>query len=300
LLNAVGYDDEASGQQMHPVRIKVRQMVKNNLAKTPEKVSAWRKYYKGKSLAIYQYQDFVLSLSADYPFKPLRPESELTYPQTARLLKDFPEVLNDFWTAAELTKVWSEVKPDYLAELKQYDFEKMKRQLSFLWEYLRMKRRDTYVLVNIPNLLDTHYQAIAAQRGNYYYSVESPGSHSYALNIHEYLHSIVNPLVKANYDAHKSKLQRYYQIGKGGPLTKSYQEPVTFTYECLVRALDHRLRVKLEENATKRIEDRVASLTGQGLTLTQPFYLLLAEYEKSGQRFDEFLPVLLERLPNKS
>jgi hypothetical protein len=34
--------------------------------------------------------------------------------------------------------------------------------------------------------------------------------------------------------------------------------------------------------------------------LTQPFYRLLADYEQSGKRFDEFLPVILARLPRLS
>ncbi len=298
-LNAVGYDEEAKGQKMHPVRVRVRKMVESNLTKSPEKLQAWRKYYKDKRIAGFIYQDFALSLNADYPFRRIRPDDELGYPQTARQLRDFPDVLNNFWVIAELAKVWSEVKPDYIAEIKKYNFETMKHQLSFLWEYLRMKRSDTYILVNIPNLLESHYIGIGARYENYYYSVESPGSHSYALNIHEYLHSIVNPIVKTHYDKYKGKLLDYCKAGKDGWLSKTYQEPTIFTYECLVRALDHRLEVKLEEDPSlkKGYEDRVAFETRNGLTLTQPFYLLLTDFEGSGKSFSEYLPLMLENLP---
>jgi hypothetical protein len=297
-LNAAGYDKEAASQQMHPVRVRVRELVENNLAKSPKKLQAYRKYYREKDVAIFHYLDFALSLSADYPFRRIRPDSELSYPHTARKLNDLPETLNDFWITAELDKVWSEVKPDYIAEIKKYDFDRMKRKLSFIWEYLKMKRSDTYILVNIPNLLDTHYQAIAARYENYYYSVESPGSHAYDLNIHEYLHSIINSLVRTNYDKYKTQLQSYYKAGKDKPLAQTYQDPVVFTYECLVRALDLRLRVRLDDvpSVQKRAEAMVADVTSKGLTLTQPFYHLLIEYEKSGQRFDEFLPSMLGQL----
>jgi hypothetical protein len=61
--------------------------------------------------------------------------------------------------AARLEQVWAEVKGDYIAEIKKYHFERMRQDLAFLWQYLRMPRKDTLVLANVPNLLDSHYQA---------------------------------------------------------------------------------------------------------------------------------------------
>jgi hypothetical protein len=301
-LNATGFDEEAQGQQMHPVRVKVREMIAANLAQCPEKVNAWRKYRNGlvrKYFQTFHFQDFALSLSTDYPFQRIRPDSELGYSITAGQLRDFPQVLNDFWATAKLGEVWEQVKPDYVAEIKQYNFEKMKRQMDSLWTYLRMLRRDTLTLVSVPNLLDSHFEAIGARYESFYYSVESPGSHSYDLNIHEYLHSIVNPLVQADFDAQQAKLAKYCQAGKGRPFGRTYGSPVTFTFESLVRALDHRLAVLQSNDPTdkKRIEGQVAWETEKGLTLTRPFYDLLAEFEQSGKSFDQFLPTMLERLP---
>src|SRR5512137_1576624 len=44
-LNAVGYDDEVRRAPMHPMRLKVRKQVADNLAAYPEKLQAWKKYY---------------------------------------------------------------------------------------------------------------------------------------------------------------------------------------------------------------------------------------------------------------
>lgn len=298
-LNAVGYDHEAEGQTMHPARVQARERVARALTTSPGKLEAWRRLYKSQGLATFQYMDFALSLSAEPPFRRLRADGELTYPKTAKTLADFPEVLNDFWRTADLDHVWSEVKPAYMAEIAKYDPERFKRKLSFTWEYLRMPRSDTYTIVNVPNLLDAHFESIGAHYENYYYSVESPGSTSYDLNVHEYLHSIVNDLVAAAYDANKARITPYYRDGKNGPLAATYQSPVTFTYECLVRALDHRLAVKL--SGTPRTERRAAEVvadeTAKGLTLTGPFYALLPGYESSGQGFDAYLPTLMSRLP---
>ena len=40
-LNATGYDDEAPGEPMHPVRLRVRELVAAHLADQPKKVKAW-------------------------------------------------------------------------------------------------------------------------------------------------------------------------------------------------------------------------------------------------------------------
>lgn len=304
-LNATGFDEEAQGQQMHPVRVKVRGMVAANLAEHPKKVKAWRRYRNGlvrKHLGTYAYQDYVLSLSTDHPFRRIRPNNELDYGCTAWLLADLPKVLNDFWRAAKLDEVWDAVKDAYVAEIKRYDFEKMQREMTFLWKYLRMERQDTFTLVHVPNPLDRHFSAIGAEYDGYYYAVESPGAIAHSLNIHEYLHSIVNDLVSKNYAGHKSKLLKYYKAGKNAPGVASYREPVIFVSECMVRALDRRIRGRFENTPqwTQLTKDQVAGNTREGLNLTQPFYDLLDEFERSGQPFDRYLPTMLERLPDLS
>lgn len=298
-LNATGYDEEAQGQTMHPARLKARALIATNLAEHPDKVRVWRDYRNGvtrRGLHPFQYQNFALSLSTDYPFRRIRPDKEVGW---AWALGNFPAILNDFWATARLGEVWEQVKPDFAAELRKYNFEKMKRQMFFLWSYLRMPRRDAVTLVNVPNLLESHFIATGARYEDYYYTVESPGACTYGLNVHEYLHAIINPLVEADFHAQRTKLSEYCRAGKDEPIRKFYQHPVGFTCECLVRAIDHRLEV-LQANdpqVTKRVEGQVAWLTESGLTLTQPLYQLLSEYERSGKPFDQFLPTLLEHLP---
>jgi hypothetical protein len=298
-LNAVGLNEEFPGKQMHPVRVRVRELVAANLASYPEKIEFWRRYYEAHKLGIYCYQDFALSLSADYPFRRIRPDAELGYAVTAEQLRDFPAILNDFWRAARVDEVWQRIQPDYAAELRKYDVTRMTQQMAFLWEYLRMPRHDTLTLVNVPNLLDMHYRAIGARYEGYYYTVESPGSHSYGLNIHEYLHSIINPIVEAHSGRVKAAVREYYEAGKDKPIVEPYRDPVGFTWECLVRALDHRLGALLSDTpeSHERAEARMAQLHEQGLTLSQPFYRLLTQYEESDQPFDRFFPTMLERLP---
>lgn len=298
-LNAVGYDEEHPDFQMHPVRVQVRGLVRKKLESNPAKVKNWQEYYQNHRAGTFLYKSYVLALSPDYPFRKVVPDHKLGYPQSAGFFQDFPEILNDFWVTARLDEVWTQVKPAYRQEIQRYDLAKMEREMTFLWAYLRMERRDSQIMVNVPDLLDHYTGAMGAGYGVYYFSVENQGSGGYGLNVHEYLHSVVNPLVEKHYGKYKVKLDAYYAAGKDLPGSKSYQNPVTFVYECMVGALDRRIRVNLENDPkwTDLCEQQVAFDTQEGLLLTQPFYRLLGDYEKSGQPFDEYLPLLMEKLP---
>lgn len=299
-INAMGYDSEWEGKQMHPVRVKVRKIVESRLAKQPKKKRKWQKYYDEKELEVYHYVDFAPSLSSDYPFRRIRPDSELGYPEAQRKLEHFPDILNDFWATVRLEEVWDEVKPEYVAEINKYDFEEMSRQLSFLWGYLKMERDESHMIVNIPNLMGPHYQGFSIQYEKYIYTVENPGSHSYGINIHEYLHKIVGPLVDVHYKHHQNRLRNYYNAGKDSNWVKPYQHPRIFTEECLVRALDNRIKMKMKDEATRQIEaepSMVTQETSNGFNLVRPFYQLMSQFEESSKSFEDFLPVMLETLP---
>lgn len=298
-LNASGFDAESEGEPMHPVRLRVREMVAANLTAAPEARDRWKLLYAAWALPPWCYQDYALALNPDYPFRAVRAASELNYPKTAETLREFPQILNAFWITAKLDEVWAAVKPEYQLELKKYDLSRMKRELDFVWRYLRMPRRDSLYMVTVPNLLDERFSGIGARYGAAYYSVESPGAQRYGLNIHEYLHSVINGLVKASFEPSRTALRAYYLAGQPLPMAESYRDPVIFTYECLVRAIDHRIRWQLSADTAQRarLESRIADLSSQGLTLAQPFYTLLADYERGSQAFDRALPGILHSLP---
>ncbi|MHC4640322.1 MAG: hypothetical protein ACYS32_01670 [Planctomycetota bacterium] len=296
-MNACGHDEEAKGKQMHPARSRVREFLKEQAAAHPERFEKWKQYYNKVNLSSFHYQDFALSLKADYPFRRIRPDSELGYPFAGQRLADFPAVLNEFWDTLDMEKVWTEMKPIYLEEIGKYNFDNMESHLKFIWDYLRMERSDEFVFVSVPNLLEQHYHAIGAKYENYWYMVESPGAGAHSLNIHEYLHSIVNSMVQARYKGHSEKLNKYFEAGKDLPLAKTYGHPVTYTFECLIRALTTRVYVLMENNLSPDWgEAKVKYVTQEGLILVEPFYDLLDEYEQSGKDFEQFLPEMLDLL----
>ena len=300
-MNACGFDEETSGESMHPVRIRVREAIKAKAKEHPKAFRKWKRYYDKKALPSFCYQDYALSLNADYPFMRIRPDIELGYRFTVKL-SDFPDILNEFWETFDIDQIWEQVKPDYLAEIHKYDLDRMAVELSFVWEYLRLRRKDNYTFVSVPNLLDSRNHAIAAGYENYCYAVESPGSNSHGFNIHEYLHSIVNELVEKNYRSHQKKLNAYFRAGKNMPMAKTYGAPVGYASESLIRAIDRRIMVLMADDPkkTKLHESIIKNVTRGGLLLAEPFYNLLIEYEQSEMNFEEYLPEMLEKLVDYS
>ena len=86
-MNACGFDNEYPGQQMHPVRLRVRKAIHEKAVNHANALERWKKYYREHTMGSFCYQDFALSLNDDYPFRRIRPDSELGYPLPA---KDWP------------------------------------------------------------------------------------------------------------------------------------------------------------------------------------------------------------------
>lgn len=301
-INAVGYDEEAEGAEMHPVRVRVRELMVRNLHDKAERLDVWKAFYAEVDLPAFVYLDYALSLSGDYPFQRIRPNDEVGYPQVLDSMDRLIPLLNEFWMEADMESVWTAVKPSYLEALGRYDFGKMEEQMQALWSYLRLPRRDTYTIINVPNLVDRHYHAIGAQYETYYFTVESPGAQNYALNTHEYLHSIVNPLASDAFASQSEKLTRYFEAGREGRFARSYQHAPTFASESLVRALDYRLRLRSAESdeAVTGIQARVDEITAGGLSLVRPFFDGLEAFEQDDRDFAEYIAILFASVPDLS
>jgi hypothetical protein len=296
-MNAAGYDTEADGVEMHPARIQVRDAIARNLERAGEKLATWRSLYAEQALPDWVYFDYALSLSGDYPFERIRPDEEVTYRQVLETMDAMLPALNDFWVSADLEAVWAGVKPMYTEELARYDFEAMETQMQALWSYLRLPRADTYTIVNVPNLIAQHFVGIGAEYDGLYYTMETPGASGYRLNTHEYLHSIVNEVSRSAFPGAQAKLTRYFEAGRTGALAASYQHAPTFVSECLVRALDYRLRLSELQalgSPVDRVLARVNELSEGGLTLVKPFFEGLAGFEASTDDFAAYVPVLFE------
>jgi hypothetical protein len=292
-LNAAGYHDEAHGMQMTPLRVKVRQMVAANLQHSAEKLARWKRQYASyvqARILLPTFQDYGLRLSPDYPFQPV-------FPIPHKKLSRFHETLNDFWRTAKLNAVWEAVKPDYMAEVHSYQLERLQSAVDALWAYLRMSRSDTFTFVIVPNPLCQSFTAQGVHPGGYYYIVDGPRV-GHDFNSHEYLHSIVEPIVRRNLPGQRRKLEEYFQASKGR--TVYYGTVPNFTSECLIRALTARLALKRDNTEERRAVNnrQIDSLMNAGFLLLRPFYDLLGSFEASDLPFDRFVPQLFEKVPS--
>jgi hypothetical protein len=114
-----------------------------------------------------------------------------------------------------------------------------------------------------------------------------------------YLHTFVNDLLRASMGPYEDKLRKYFLAGKDASISLSYRNLIDWSAECLVHALSFRITfVRLTDPAIREVvESNMINLTKGGYTLLEPLYRLLADFERSGEPFDRYLPVLLRRLP---
>ena len=296
-MNASGFDEQATGTPMHPVRLRVRALLAANLARRPALLARCRAFYAAAALSNADYMEYAITLGADYPFRKVGPNDGIFHDYTVPRLTGFTALLNLFWREADLAGIWNAVKGDYLAELGRYDLGRLTGDLDYVWAWTRMPRREGRIMVCVPNLLDRHYSAISVACGRYFVSVEGPGSGDYGLNIHEYLHEIVNPEVRRNYQAFQGRLDPYFAAWRARPDARGYDAPTAFVQECLVRAADARIVGRLYPARREAKRAEVVRAAADGLSLSLPFYQGLAAYEAAALPFDLYVPRLLGAVP---
>jgi hypothetical protein len=295
---AMGFDSTADESTMHPARLAAKQHLNAARSNSPEKFSAWKSRYDKDNIRHFVFLNFSLALSPEYPFRCVRRNDELEYRNLSEMRK-YIDILNDFWVTANLSELWINTKPEYEKVIKRYDLAKAERKIDEAWEYVRMPRKGAFTVVSIPNIIGRRSNGLGAKYGDAYWIVESPGAIAWSVNVHEYLHSIVNSIIQEHAPRAANKLKAYYKAGKSGPYSASYQKLDVFTYECLVRAIDARLAffAALTQEERDKIIHRIADENSKGLNLAQPFYDALPAFEASGQSLEEYMPTLLEALP---
>src|SRR5262245_57540483 len=117
-INAAGFDEEGRGATMHPARKHVRERIAENLRPHNNKLETWREFYRQRGLSNADYIEWAVTLNADYPFRKVGPDTVNFHREVAENLRNFPEILNEFWRLARLEEVWESSRPFYLAELQ--------------------------------------------------------------------------------------------------------------------------------------------------------------------------------------
>lgn len=304
IFTAVYNYGQDANSESGQLRIKLKAELDKRLKSVPaDKVKAWKNYYKKHNLHIWYYVDYTMSLS-QYPFKPVlsKPEEGNWFTRLFNRTtpKGFEQIMNDFWKSMNLASLWKSTLPDYLAEVKKYDMDRIVKEEGYVWKYLKMpKTVQNRYLVTVPNLLDVNYSAFASEYPGYYYAISSPGSNGYGLNIHEYLHGAISTFVEQNYKKYAKTLDTYFKAGqKNAIVKKNYNSLEGFVEENLVRAMDLRIGYTNQLYSRQQVIDSITRQISQGFTLLRVFYDLLQEFEEEDIPFNRYLSTIFEIIPN--
>lgn len=302
IFNAVYDYDREHSPAMYPLRAEVRAELDKRLKTVPQKkIDQWKR--AKKNLHLYNYLFYTMSLTGEYPFK-----KALPYPGSwwsglwNRFfgVHGFEKVMNDFWVTMKLDTLWNDVYPKYMAEVKRFDVGRIVKEEGQIWEYVRLANSKLHKkVVTIPNLLDTKWSAFSIEYADYFFMISSPESHDYGLNIHEYLHGVLGPLVEKHYGKYKGKFHPYLEAAQNYPTIKgNYNHLTSFIEENLVRAADLRIAAVYQQKEPAAIRRQMDAEIKEGFTLFLPFYHLLQEYEESPDKnLDQFLSQIFDQVP---
>ena len=301
-LNSIGGFDEEYGDSMTTQRAELRADLEQVLSMLDEsKIKHWQEFYTKHELHHYAYVYYTLTLGTPPNFNYIVDKERLKDIYNMVKLKKFHGILTEFYNDANIGDLYKNKYQKLMEdEVLKYSKDAINRDINSMYEYLRLNPliKDLISVIIIPNPFDSHYSAYAVDFNDTLYVIDGPGSNDGGLNIHEYLHKFINPIVGKYIDENKSKFDRILDENKDKSIVSgSYRKTDTFVNECLVRAIDYRIALAQEkygDDTEKIIRSKISQDETGGLVLVRPFYEKLEKYEKdSGMEIDAFIYELL-------
>jgi hypothetical protein len=298
LNGPAGWTDE-NGPAFSPARAQLVADMEVRLATVdPKQVKRWRSFYEQHRQIPYRYLYYTLALGAPPAFRHVVPLEKTKYPEIVGSLAGFNGILAEFYQAANIQVLYDESYRDImLAEIRRYDPIRIRKQIAYVYDYLRLDRAQAsaFDVVIVPVPFNSHWDAYALNYTDRLYIVEGPESNDYGLNVHEYLHMLMDDLIPGDLAGQRDKLNAIYEANRLGPYVQSYQELHTYVEENLVRALDHRMRLQMEADRATDMERTMADEVANGLVLVDDFYQGLEAYEQQpDQSARAFIAQLLQ------
>jgi len=304
-LNGPAGWSEESDKGFSPQRKQLRaDLQKQMAALDPKVVQRWRDFYQKHKQISYCYLYYTLTLGAPPKFNYITSVAEMKYPEIVRSLDGFNSVLSEFYQQAGIQMLYEKTYREVMmAEVRKYDQARILSQIAHVYDYLRLDRPkfDTFDVVIVPAPFDSYWDANALIYTKRLYIVEGLESNDYGLNTHEYLHMLMDNLIPGDLAGQKSKLNAIYHANRKAPYVKNYQDLHTYVEENLVRALDHRMRSRLEPSKRAYEEGVLSDEVANGLVLEDNFYQSLEQFVQSpGQSAQEFITETLKAINETS
>lgn len=252
-------------------------------------VSRLKKFFKKQHP--YYFVNWVLQHSDPPQFKRLYRKwgGELSL----KWYKGFGKFLRRFYFEADIAQLWERYQETYSKEIGRY----RKKSFSIIQKaliYLRIKKTPFKKIVFIPNLLDKIGAGYGPTVHKKAYIIFGPSKTNINTQLicHEFLHSIINPLVQ-RCDRNNKLIQRnkrFLQKAASSFSLKYYDEAEAITSEYIIRAIEGRL-VSFNKRSNY-IKEQIKL----GFPFARFFEEQLKEYESNSKIFSEYLPVILENI----
>jgi tetratricopeptide (TPR) repeat protein len=291
-LDAAGFDAEAVAG---PVPASVASLRRDLLQLQGPAVEAVRAFYRDHQLAdpeetLSRYISFALVLGPPPKFNYLLPHDQL--PPDVLAIEGFNDVLAAFYAEANLARRWSQVEPDYNAQVRR--MEGPVRQVVMISSaYLREIQKPSG-----PRSFAVLVEALVGNRTNFrsygeHYAVVVGAGTELPLDTirHAYLHFLLDPLALRYREAVESKHALLDAAARAPRLPRIYQKDfVAFLTECLIRAVELRLR----RVSPAQIDAELFDFDRNGLVLVRPLLKRLEVFEKAEPAMSYYYPDLVK------
>lgn len=284
-INSCGYNQELSGSA--PVRAQVRADIDIAVRGSAEAAQARDQlcaFYRDHqqpdpSRDLAQYISLALNLGDPPTFPTLLKESDL--PPDASYVLGLLPLLQRFYTAAGLQKIWDKHAPDYEALVASYHEPVRKLLLD----------TDVYLKLPVSGYLGRHFvvyiepmqargQVNARNYGSDYYVVTTPERGELTLDQirHTYLHYVLDPLAMKRANTMK-RLEPLLETVRDAPMDDSYKrDAALMVTEALIRAIEARTLPRATEPQKRQAAQASEE---EGFVLTDYFFEALQQFEKN-------------------
>jgi Tetratricopeptide repeat len=289
-LDAAGFDADENTLAEMPARLALRADLLNMHG---DATDALRQFYKDHALSdpadtLSRYITFAVIAGPPPGFQ--LPDTE-QLPPDVLAIEGFQKVLADFYREAHLDIRWAKIEPEYEPAVERYQ-SALARIVTVTNAYLREIAKPSN-----GRMFTVYVEPLVGARTNFrnsgdHYSIVVGTNAEARLDAvqHSYLHFMLDSLV-LRYRPLVDRKRALLNVAGGAPrLPVEYHDDfVSFTDECLIKAVELRLR----HLAKDRLEGALQDADQSGFILVRSFVTQLQKFEKAEPSMTYYLPDMI-------
>lgn len=304
MLNAAGYDEEHGQAGMDPVRLEVRNRLRD--AVPADLLESIKPLYAASAATATPLTYTVVALTTSGPPRfapgPIWID-DLSHRSPYRELAWLPGMLRQFQRRVPIDEVYGEVRQAY-ARAVDTRRASVRREVAAVLAYTRVKNASELSgggeharSVFIPNPLLSSDRAYSFTLGDTLYSVEGPRT-SPNYDPRELIRAITDPMSydAANSSAHAEAGALYAEVENLPAIRGKFLSLPAFLDDNLVRAIALRYRAAGHPDREAAVRAEMMRDYNSGFIVERFFYDQLAEFERSSLTLREFYPRMLANL----